>query len=123
MTHSALRPCCQERQPFASQVSHCHRRLEGADLGEVMQVLLLLLLRRCSRVRPCATPETAAHQAPPSLGLSRQEMQVLGKCFSAATWTFCNLADYRSNQEMVCYSIAIHHNAQYYLQRSLEDIH
>ena len=36
-------------------------------------VLLLLLLSRFSRVRPCATPETAAHQAPPSLGLSRQE--------------------------------------------------
>ena len=26
-----------------------------------------------SRVRFCATPETAAHQAPPSLGFSRQE--------------------------------------------------
>ena len=26
-----------------------------------------------SRVRLCATPETAVHQAPPSLGLSRQE--------------------------------------------------
>ena len=36
-------------------------------------VLLLLLLSRFSRVRPCAAPETAAHQAPPSLGLSRQE--------------------------------------------------
>ena len=36
-------------------------------------LLLLLLLSRFSRVRLCATPETAAHQAPPSLGLSRQE--------------------------------------------------
>ena len=35
--------------------------------------LLLLLLRCLSRVRLCATPETAAHQAPPSLGFSRQE--------------------------------------------------
>ena len=26
-----------------------------------------------SRVRLCVTPETAAHQAPPSLGFSRQE--------------------------------------------------
>ena len=34
---------------------------------------LLLLLRRFSCVRLCATPETAAHQAPPSLGFSRQE--------------------------------------------------
>ena len=34
----------------------------------------MLLLRSCfSRVQLCATPETAAHQAPPSLGFSRQE--------------------------------------------------
>ena len=36
-------------------------------------MLLLLLLSRFSRVRLCATPEMAAHQAPPSLGFSRQE--------------------------------------------------
>ena len=36
-------------------------------------ILLLLLLSRFSCVRLCATPQTAAHQAPPSLGLSRQE--------------------------------------------------
>ena len=35
--------------------------------------MLLLLLSHCSRVRLCATPWTAAHQAPPSLGFSRQE--------------------------------------------------
>ena len=35
--------------------------------------LLLLLLSHFSRVRPCATPQTAAHQAPLSLGFSRQE--------------------------------------------------
>ena len=35
--------------------------------------MLLLLLSRFSRVRLCATPQTAAHQAPPSLGFSRQE--------------------------------------------------
>ena len=34
---------------------------------------MLLLLRRFSRVRLCATPQMAAHQAPPSLGFSRQE--------------------------------------------------
>ena len=33
----------------------------------------LLLLSRFSRVQLCATPETAAHQAPLSLGFSRQE--------------------------------------------------
>ena len=36
-------------------------------------LLLLLLLSRFSRVRLCATPEMAAHQAPLSLGFSRQE--------------------------------------------------
>ena len=34
---------------------------------------MCILLSRFSRVRLCATPETAAHQAPPSLGFSRQE--------------------------------------------------
>jgi len=38
-----------------------------------MLLLLLLLLSCFSRVRLCATPETAAHKAPPSLGFSRQE--------------------------------------------------
>ena len=36
-------------------------------------LLLLLLLNRFGCVRLCATPETAAHQAPSSLGFSRQE--------------------------------------------------
>ena len=36
-------------------------------------LLLLLLLSRFSRVQLCAIPETAAHQAPPSLEFSRQE--------------------------------------------------
>ena len=34
---------------------------------------VLLLLSRFSCVRLCATPSTAASQAPPSLGFSRQE--------------------------------------------------
>ena len=40
-----------------------------------MTNLLLLLLSHFSRVRPCATPQTAAHQAarPLSPGFSRQE--------------------------------------------------
>ena len=36
-------------------------------------LLLLLLLSRFSHVWLCATPKTAAHHAPPSLGFSRQE--------------------------------------------------
>ena len=35
--------------------------------------MAMLLLSCFSRVRLCATPETATHQAPPSLGFSRQE--------------------------------------------------
>ena len=38
-----------------------------------MLLLLLLLLSRFSRVRLCVTPQTAAHQAPPSTGFSRKE--------------------------------------------------
>ena len=38
-----------------------------------ISLLLLLLLSHFSCVRLCATPQTAAHQAPPSLGFSRQE--------------------------------------------------
>ena len=38
-----------------------------------MNMLLLLLLSHFSRVRLCVSPYMAAHQAPPSLGFSRQE--------------------------------------------------
>ena len=34
---------------------------------------IYMLLSRFSCVRLCTTPQTAAHQAPPSLGFSRQE--------------------------------------------------
>ena len=34
---------------------------------------MLLLLSHISRVQLCATPQTSAHQSPPSLGFSRQE--------------------------------------------------
>ena len=43
----------------------------GAEFMDMR--LLLLLLSRFSRVWLCETPEMAAHQAPPSLGFSRQE--------------------------------------------------
>ena len=45
-------------------------------MGAVEQsriVLLLLLLSRFSRVQLLETPLNAAHQAPPSMGFSRQE--------------------------------------------------
>ena len=47
--------------------------LISVGFWECCCLLLLLLLSRFSHVRLCATPETAAHQAPPSLGFSRQE--------------------------------------------------
>ena len=43
------------------------------DINPLLVMLLLLLLSRFSRVPLCVTPETAAHQAPLSLGFSRQE--------------------------------------------------
>ena len=47
---------------------------ENAQAHPSHCLLLLLLLLSCfSRILLCATPETAAHQAPPSLGFSRQE--------------------------------------------------
>ena len=42
-------------------------------LGRKTMTNLLLLLSRFSRVRLLATPRTAAYQAPPSMGFSRQE--------------------------------------------------
>ena len=44
----------------------------------------LLLLSRFSRVQLCETPERAAHQAPPSLGFSRQEHEWVAVSFSNA---------------------------------------
>jgi len=48
-------------------------RGESFQYGHLRVYLLLLLLSRFSRVWLCVTPYTAAHQAPPSLGFSRQE--------------------------------------------------
>ena len=44
--------------------------------------LSLLLLSHLSRVRLCATPKMAAHQVPPSLGFSRQEVPLSLPSFS-----------------------------------------
>ena len=55
--------------PLGSKQS---RELVACSLSSLLQQLLLLL-SRFSSVRLCATPQTAAHQAPPSLGFFRQE--------------------------------------------------
>ena len=53
---------------------HCsHEIKRRLHLGRKVRTNLLLLLSRFCRVRLCATPQTAAHQAPLSLGFSRQE--------------------------------------------------
>ena len=67
---------------FKPQAIQLRQTIEGAEVasfhvGRVLKIscfsLRLLLLSHFSRVRLCATPKTAAHQAPPSLGFSRQE--------------------------------------------------
>ena len=53
---------------------HCRQILYHLSYREVLKkTLLLLLLSHFSHVRLCSTPEMAAHQAPPSLGFSKQE--------------------------------------------------
>ena len=47
--------------------------LKGCWIERIKLAILLLLLSHFSRVQLCATPETAGHQAPLSLGFSRQE--------------------------------------------------
>ena len=49
------------------------KKQEGAAAVVQQALLLLPLLRRFSRVRLCATPQMAAHQAPLSPGFCRQE--------------------------------------------------
>ena len=68
--HPDSRPWSQWCHPdISSSAVHFSFCLQSLPEG----LLLLLLVSLFSRVRLCATPETAAHQAPPSLGFSRQE--------------------------------------------------
>ena len=48
----------------------CHAEQSKSEKDKYM---ILLMLSHFSRVRLCATPQTAAHKAPPSLGFSRRE--------------------------------------------------
>ena len=59
--------------PWAWLYPFCEAGMLGHLIRPISQQMLLLLLSRFSRVWLCATPETAAHQAPLSLGFSRQE--------------------------------------------------
>ena len=49
------------------------RKRKRCTLLPQQEGTLLLLLRHFSHVQLCATPQTAAHQAPLSLGFSGQE--------------------------------------------------
>ena len=57
----------KKAKPVQAEVPQAHTPIF------ILLMLLLLLLSHISRVRLCGTPYTAAHQAPPSLGFSRQE--------------------------------------------------
>ena len=77
------RPGVQEGSPSALQTILYPLKVSDDTLKQFWEndgcirnpgtVLLLLLLSRFSCVRLCVTLETAAHQALPSLGFSRQE--------------------------------------------------
>ena len=56
-----------------TQLSHKKKKKKGGRKTRKMLLLLLLLLNHFSHVQLYVTPKTAAHQAPPSLGFSRQE--------------------------------------------------
>ena len=64
-------------QECARRKQHSMKKLKEQKTSDALSTLCerhwLLLLSRFSRVRLCATPRIAAHQAPPSLGFSRQE--------------------------------------------------
>ena len=66
-----------KRVDTAEETEHRTAHIMGlnGDVGllGISPPFTVLLLSRFSRVRLCATPETAAHKAPPSLGFSRQE--------------------------------------------------
>ena len=53
--------------------ANTHIYTMGPEKLRIRLLLLLLLLSCFSHVRPLATPETTAYQAPLSMGVSRQE--------------------------------------------------
>ena len=63
----------KERQMANEQVKRCYNEIPISYPTTSKNFSLLLLLSHFSRVRLCVTPQAAAHQAPPSLGFSRQK--------------------------------------------------
>ena len=70
-SHISATPILYTKCPLNHHSAELENNFETVDRWHYR--MLLLLLSRFSCVRLCATPETAAHQAPPSLGFSRQE--------------------------------------------------
>ena len=58
---------------FFETMANCAEVKRQQGVSELEGIMLPCLLSRFSRVRLCATPQTAAHRAPASLGFSRQE--------------------------------------------------
>ena len=69
--------CVNRSSPYLNYITQLKTQTQHLNRGKQRDkerlLLQLLLLSRFSRVRLCTTPETAAHQAPSSLGFSRQE--------------------------------------------------
>ena len=64
---------CVTLSQLLNREPQCPPPWNGHQSACLTGLLLLLLLSRFSLVWLCATPEMAAHQAPPSLRFSRQE--------------------------------------------------
>ena len=65
----------QKAGPLSNRHDQRGRNTQRIKNKKVIKHILLLLLSRFSCVRLCVTSQMAAHQAPPSLGFSRQEHQ------------------------------------------------
>ena len=73
--HSSGSPCYSNQRRKRNKRNPDQKREVKFSLfaDDTILYMLLLILSRFSHVRLCATPQTASHQAPPSLGFSRQE--------------------------------------------------
>ena len=86
---------------FSPQLSSC-----TCSCWLVFPSLLLLLLSCFSRVWLCATPQTAAHQASPSLGFSRQEhwsgLPFPSPMHESEKWKWSHSVVFNSSDSMDC---------------------
>ena len=79
MTKQAALSCLLCHLPAAQSLKDAHPEqvsrhcIALTGVGPQVSARAAAAAKALSRVRLCATPETAAHEAPPSLGFSRQE--------------------------------------------------